>query len=187
MKKYKLECAYSISKFKPHKELKARLLDLIAESTSEHVVQPHAEVDITRTDWATSSNFTRPWVEYLKQPLVEHMLDVYKDLGYGGYTLHEIWFQQYQKNSQHGWHTHSANFTNVYYLEMPDDAPKTLIVNAFNQQEIIEVEVEEGDILVFPSFVVHKAPINISNNRKTIISYNVNATYTDDIYGRGLV
>jgi uncharacterized RmlC-like cupin family protein len=100
--------------------------------------------------------------------------------------MQELWFQQYYKNSQHGWHTHSSNFTSVYYLELENDAPKTKIVNAFNQKEIIELNVVEGDIVIFPSFVIHQGPKNISNNRKTIISYNTNATYSDKIYGQGL-
>ena len=186
MKKYKLECAYSISKFKQHSQLKEQLLKLIGEADYTSPNEPQAEVNITRTDWHNSSNFARPWIEYIKQPLLAHMTDVYKNLGYDGYSIHEMWFQQYVTNSQHGWHTHSANFTNVYYLELPKDAPKTKIVNAFNQTEIIELDVEEGDILVFPSFVVHKAPINLSSSRKTIISYNVNALYSDNIYGQGL-
>jgi len=186
MQKYKLECAYSISKFKYHNEFKTRTLDLIEKSSYEHVLQPQAEVDITRTDWNKSSDFSRSWVDYLKEPLFEHMVAVYKDMGYDGFTLHEIWFQQYLKNSQHGWHTHSANFTNVYYLELPKNSPKTQIVNAFNQTEIIEVDVEEGDVLAFPSFVIHRAPQNLNDSRKTIISYNVNTIYSDNIYGQGL-
>lgn len=186
MKKYQLDCAYIISKFKYHNQVKDSLLSLIENSESENPVRPDAEVDITRADWHISSNFNREWVKYIYQPLSEEVLTIYKELGYDGLTLHEIWFQQYNQNSQHGWHTHSANFTNVYYLELPNGSPKTQIVNPYNQTDIIEVDVKEGDILVFPSFVIHRAPINKNTQRKTIISFNTNAVYSDNIYGKGL-
>jgi hypothetical protein len=186
MMKNKLECFYHVSKFKDHNLVKENALKLIDGSNFDRVIQTNSETDITKTDWAYSSNFERPWIKFLSQTLFNHMLNVYEDLGYDGFTIHEMWFQQYQKNSQHGWHTHSANFTNVYYLELPKHSPKTQIVVPFNQKEIIEIDVEEGDILVFPSFVIHKAPKNLIDDRKTIISYNVNTTYSDNIYGKGL-
>jgi predicted 2-oxoglutarate/Fe(II)-dependent dioxygenase YbiX len=186
MTKHRFDCAFSITQFKDHNRLKQRLLDLIETSDYSSPNIPSAEVNITRTDWHKSSNFDREWAKEIAKPLGDHMLEVYKDLGYDGFTLHELWFQQYLKNSGHGWHTHSANFTNVYYLELPTDAPKTQIVNSFNQTEIIEVDVKEGDILVFPSFVVHRATPNLCNKRKTIISYNTNVIYSDNIYGTGL-
>ena len=38
-----------------------------------------------------------------------------------------------------------------------------------NQEEVIDLNVKEGDIIIFPSFVVHRAPYNKSNSTKTII------------------
>ena len=186
MEKYRLDCAYAISRFKQHEEFKQQLLDLIDRSEFENPVKPLAEVNITKADWHIATDFSRPWVQAIQKSLSEHMLEMYKQLGYDGLTIHEIWFQQYMTNSQHGWHTHSANFTNVYYLEMPESAPKTQIVNPYDQKTIIDIDVQEGDILVFPSFVVHRAPINNGTARKTIISYNTNAVYSDNIYGQGL-
>jgi hypothetical protein len=186
MIKQKLECTCVISKFKYHKELKNNLLDLIEKSESRYAEDADAELHISKTDWYISSNFSRSWVEYIKAPLIEHTLEVYKELGYDGFTIRELWFQQYYNRSEHGWHTHSSNFTNVYYLELPTDSPKTKLVNPFDQKTIIELDVVEGDHVVFPSFVVHKSPQNLSQSRKSIISYNADATYSNNIYGKGL-
>lgn len=186
MPKYHLECAYLKAKFKYHDQVKNVLLDLIDQAKYSHVQSSKAEVDITKTDWQFSQDFSRDWVKYIQEPLAEQMLEMYKELGYDGFTLYELWFQQYGKNSQHGWHTHSGNFTNVYYLEMFDDAPKTEIVVPYSQKEILTLDIEEGDIVVFPSFTIHKAPMNINTTRKTIISYNTNVQYSDNIYGQGL-
>tara|TARA_B110000503_G_C7169319_1_gene423532 strand:- start:6170 stop:6736 length:567 start_codon:yes stop_codon:yes gene_type:complete len=186
MEKYHLDCAYAITKFKHHNEIKSNLLDLINLAKSQNVDDPGCETNISRADWHDAQNFKRDWTTFLFPYLTNPVLEMYNSLGYDGYTLHDIWFQQYYKNSGHGWHTHSANFTNVYYLELPESTPKTKIVSPYNQKDVIEIDVEEGDLLVFPSFTVHKGPPNISTERKTIISYNINATYSNNIYGQGI-
>lgn len=186
MQKYRLDCAYIISKFEFHNKMKSDLLDFIENSNFESPQNIPAEVNITKTDWTWSADMSRNWVQYLAAPLMHQLLPMYKELGYDGFKINEIWYQQYLKNSQHGWHTHSSNFTNVYYLELPADSPKTKLVNGYNQSEVIELDVEEGDMVIFPSFIVHSAPINLSNDRKTIISYNIDATYSENIYGKGI-
>jgi len=186
MQKKKLDSFYSISKFKYHEQVKDNLLDLISKSSYETLFNPKAEVNISKCDWHCSTDFTRNWFLFLKDYLFEDLLKTHEELGYDGFTLNEIWFQQYLNNSEHGWHTHSSNFTSVYYLELPPDTPKTQIISPFDQKTILEIEVTEGDILMFPSFVIHKAPINKSQNKKTIISFNTNATYSDNIYGKNI-
>ena len=59
------------------------------------------------------------------------------------------------------------------YLELPENSPKTELVNCFNQKEIITPDTREGNILIFPSFVIHRAPILKTECRKTIISFNI--------------
>lgn len=186
MPKTKLDCFYYITQFSHHYQIKYKLLELISNSQSVPCVDEGCETNIARTDWCYSDNFQRKWVEYLNEFLLKELLEIYRDCGYDGFTLHEIWFQQYYKNSSHGWHTHSSNFTSVYYVDLPEGSPKTQIVHPFDQKTIIEAEVKEGDILLFPSFVLHKAPINQVDKNKTIVSFNTNVTYSNDIYGQGL-
>jgi hypothetical protein len=62
----------------------------------------------------------------------------------------------------------------VYYLDLPDHAPKTQLINPFNQEQIVMPDIKEGDILVFPSYVIHRAPKIKENINKTIISFNCN-------------
>jgi hypothetical protein len=185
MIKNKLECVYLKSKFAQHQELKETLLDLIDHAPYRSPIIEKAEVNITKTDWFDSNNFERPWFNYIKESFTKHVFEMYKEMNFGKYKINEIWFQQYLENSEHGWHTHSANFTQVYYVELPKDAPKTLLMEPFTGNKI-ELDVEEGDVVLFPSFVLHKTMPNNSSQRKTIISFNVDAIYTDDIYGKGV-
>ena len=47
------------------------------------------------------------------------------------------------------------NYTGVYYLQFPKGATKTQLVN---EQKIFEVDAKEGDIVIFPSFIIHRSP-----------------------------
>ena len=169
-------------------DIKSELLRRIDESDNEQVVELESETDIAKSDWFQASDFSsRKWVKYIKQYLVPDLLEMCKSVGFDGFKMWEIWFQQYCKTNGHGWHTHSANWTSVYYLELPPDAPKTQIVNPYTQN-IIEVDVEEGDMLMFPSFILHRAPLmpNESSIRKTVVSYNIDGIYSNEIYGQGV-
>ena len=184
--KHHLDCAYVVSKFKYHEEIKDNLLSLIDKADYKSPKEEISEVNITKTDWFDATNPNREWLKYLVNPLAEQLKEMYMELNFDGFAIKESWFQQYLQDSEHGWHTHSSNFTNVYYLELPEGTPKTQIVSPYDQKTIIEVDVKEGDLLIFPSFTLHKAPVNKSSERKTIVSYNIDATYSNDIYGKNL-
>lgn len=181
-----LECPYVISEFNNHDNLKDIVLDLINNSKYDSPVSKIAEIDITKTDWNMAKDFSRKWLGPIINDLMEHMLELYKEMGYNTFNLTEIWFQQYLKNSEHGWHIHGGNFTNVYYLELPKETPKTQLISPFDQKTIIDLEIKEGSTLIFPSFTLHKAPKNMSEKRKTIISFNTEVGYPDETYGVGL-
>jgi hypothetical protein len=181
--KYRMDCPFIIGQFEKHNELKEQVLAAINEAEADHLVEPEDNMDISRCDWRLGRwDHTRKWFQSLQPHWHDHMMSVSKELGYEFFRLKEIWFQQYNTNAHHGWHVHGSNWTNVYFLEMPEDSPKTQFINAFNQTEIGTFEIKEGDILTFPSFVVHRAPINLSNNRKTIISWNMDTEIAPGLY-----
>jgi hypothetical protein len=186
MIKHKLESSYSVKSFTKHESYKDKTLELISTSKYKSPNVAKAEVNITKTDWDFSRT-DREWLSYIQETLMSEVFDIYDNMGYSGFKVNEIWFQQYLQESEHGWHIHSGNFTNVYYLELPEGTPKTQIINPYNQKDIIEVDVKEGDLLTFPSYVLHKAPKNNSDKRKTIISFNTDVFYDDEIYGHNLL
>jgi hypothetical protein len=186
IKKKKLNSFYALMPFKYHQEIKNQLLDFISDAEYKSPKEAAAEVNITKADWHNATNMHRPWVQHIAKSLLEELAVLYKEIGFDSLEVKEIWFQQYLTGSEHGWHTHSSNFTNVYYLEMPKGTPPTQIVSPYDRTKIIEVDAKEGDLLVFPSYVLHKAPVNKSNKRKTIISYNIDAMVSDKMYGVGI-
>jgi hypothetical protein len=180
--KNKLDCFYYIKKFEKHSQLKEKVLTAIDFADFKSPVSENCEINISKTDWDFSKNDSRTWLQILGPDLLHHVGQVCSDCGYYKFTMHEVWFQQYKKESQHGWHVHGSSFTNVYYLQLPEDAPKTLLVDPFTQKKIIELDVKEGDTVMFPSFVLHKTDKNFSNKIKTIVSWNLNVDYPDETY-----
>lgn len=79
----------------------------------------------------------------------------------------QYWYQQYFKGSSFGWHQHSGHWAFVYYVELENTSDSTEFLNygTFN--------VSEGDIIYFPTFLVHRSPTIASDTRKTIIAGNL--------------
>ena len=84
-----------------------------------------------------------------------------KKIGLSQVQIFELWFQQYGKGDTHGWHVHGHNFTGVYYLEFGKNSPKTQIVEPLSLK-IIDVDVKQGDVIIFPSMFIHRAPPSCS-------------------------
>lgn len=171
-----LTTPYIIKSFKNHKNIKYDLLDCIKRSKGNElcVSDNYYSDNISKYDWNENTNFDRPWVKKFQPFLKQELTEIVNILGFNNYHLKLIWFQQYLKNGTHGWHVHSDNYTGVYYLEMSENSAKTQIVNPTNQKDIIELDVVEGDIVLFPSYVIHRAPLNNCDDRKTIISFDIN-------------
>ena len=94
-------------------------------------------------------------------------MDMFTDFDW---RLDIAWFQQYYANAAHHWHNHSdCQFTNVYFLELPNEDYKTEIIGL--EGELFSYEAKEGQMITFPSYLQHRSKPN-GNGRKTIISFN---------------
>jgi len=149
-----------------HNLIRDVLLLLLGETKSYS-----SQIDnISSLDWEDASNLNREWVSFFLPFWNQQVLKVIKDIDCQSYFLQDIWFQQYTDNGEHGWHTHRGNFTGVYYLELNKKSPRTEIIDPFSKRKF-SVRVKEGDMIIFPSHIRHRSPINIGK-RKTIISWN---------------
>ena len=165
------------TKFSNHQDIKIELLKLFYEADSESTQKKfnlNPFENVTKLDWTKSTDTERKWVKFFYPHLKKKLDEIFKKMGYSQYLLEALWFQQYEKESYHGWHVHGSNFTAVYYVELPEDSPGTELINTSLNKKI-HIDVKEGDIIFFPSYVIHRGPPNMSNERKTIISFNTSA------------
>lgn len=93
----------------------------------------------------------------------------------------EVWFQKYEQNMNHAVHTHGpTGFSSVCFIEYDKNSHKpTTFVSPFgnyitSELERYEPDVEEGDIIFFPSNLLHYAPTNLTDKIRIIMSFNLN-------------
>jgi len=98
----------------------------------------------------------------------------------------QVWFQKYENSMNHAVHTHGpTGFSSVCFVEYDKNFHKpTTFISPFGnyitgELERYEPDVEEGDIIFFPSNLLHYAPSNLSNEIRTIMSFNLRINFNN--------
>jgi len=174
MKKIKVMDCICHGQMVDHYRIKDRILDAIEEDVCTEVSGAVYPVDdkVSKLDWSKGDDKSRPWVKIFTPNFESTILSYIRQLKYGRLTVNRMWYQQYVKGDTHGWHTHSDNYTGVYYLEFPKGSSRTEILSPLNFKQH-RVNSQEGDLIIFPAHWIHRGPPNDSQ-RKTIISFNFN-------------
>ena len=154
-------------KFKEHNFLKPLLLPLLPKT--KKLIKNNDR--ISSLDWEDASDLNREWVKTFVPFWMDSIKEVTDDFGCAKIDLEQIWFQQYLEDGYHGWHIHTGHYTGVYYLELDKTSPVTELRDPYTKR-IKRMNVKEGDMIVFPSYIYHRAPLNKSVKQKTIISWN---------------
>lgn len=101
----------------------------------------------------------------------------------------EVWFQKYEHNMDHEIHNHGpTGFSSVCFIEYDKTyhRPTTFISpfsNYINGEfERYQPDIEESDIIFFPSNLLHYSPINLSNKTRIVISFNLRLTVKNNMY-----
>jgi len=177
-----------VQKFNKHKEIKENLLNLLNNTNSENLqsIDNYYSDKISRLDWFDKTNWKRKWVEYIIEDLISHFKNQVKKLNLSDVIINALWFQQYNKSDTHSWHVHGDNYTGVYYVEFDKKCPPTQLIDPITEK-LIKIKVKEGDIIMFPSFVIHRAPLVKNNTKKTIISFNLTFNNIESKYLKKLI
>ena len=167
---HKIEMNYFKGKMHNHHLIKNSLLAAF-ENTPNQPIKDFSQ-KISSTDWMYA-NMHRPWLDIFYSNLESYMIEMRDALQCKNYMIQKAWFQSYSTGDFHNWHTHpDTNWTNIYYLNMPNSSLKTEILD-YNSNEILTtVEVEEGDILSIPASLLHRSAKNTYTTQKVIISFN---------------
>lgn len=104
------------------------------------------------------------------------------------------WVSLYPPNAYLNLHAHEkVGIAIVFYLKKPKDSGNLILKNNFNiwkfyeHQHNIDIvndtpkifDVEEGDIVMFPAFLMHGTQVNNSNEDRIIIGSDFNLEYKD--------
>jgi hypothetical protein len=154
-----------VTKIKNYKEINNKIISLIDKIPNNPIIEN--DDNIIHTDYNLPKGFKREYLEYFLDIINPYCKEICSKLHTKKMEISYAWFQQYTKNGVHQWHTHpKTHFTNVYFVELPSKSLATEILNHPN------LDIDEGDLLTFPAYYYHRSPINLSEKRKTIISFN---------------
>ena len=156
--------------FKQHLEVKQPLLDAIDTTDTVDLKEPFSA--ISRSNYRNCSLQDQYW-QLVSGPIQQQVSEAVSSYGYMA-EITQQWFQQYQRHDTHPWHTHpGSDLSIVYYVELPDHAATEFL--DLVTKKITSFPVHEGDLLIFPSVMTHRSPVNRTTNRKTVIAMNARA------------
>ena len=157
-----------------HNDIKDKLLLYFDELTDKYNLQVNESSNISSTDYffnlknKKTSSYNHIINEFI-YPIVEN--NILDKFGCRGVRFQGSWFQQYEKGSSFSYHTHpNSHFAAIYYIESPPGS----------ETEFLNFDAptpKEGQLLVFPSFIVHRSNPNPSNDRKTVVAFNFNLLF----------
>ena len=156
-----------------HTEIRDQLLDLIDQYDQ---VNPCKD-PVTKTDFYDAICWTPSENEYYSIFNQVAHETLYRELAkrycIEDFCVLNAWFQQYINGSSHGWHLHAnSNISMSYFLELSDKKYSTEFLDTTTKSKF-QLDVKEGDVIIFPSHVIHRSPVISSDVRKTTIAINL--------------
>jgi len=165
--------AYYVRPMPNHLSLKPIMLNLISSAKS-HSLNTKEEV-IGRCDWQFMEE-QRDWVDVFLASAYEALRTLPWQWLLAQPEILSCWFQQYEESEYHTWHNHGrCSYSAVYFLELADANMATEFITPYSAPGHSLVEqfiVREGDIVIFPSGLVHRSTKN-SGCKKTSIAMNL--------------
>ena len=163
-----------ISEVKEHSLIKETVLDMIEKVPCSGALDN--KNDKLVTDFFIKDE-EKTYFKYIGPILSKYLNNHIEEMGYINncnikFCIAKYWFQQYHENGCHNWHFHDTCWSNVYYLELPDDSPGTEFMVPCRERQTYFPPIKEGTLITFPSSILHRSPPNQSKKRKTIISFN---------------
>ena len=90
-----------------------------------------------------------------------------------GYEKNEFWFNAATNGESTGMHNHNehAILSGVFYLKIPKNSANLFFKSGKNND--LEMEVETGKMILFPSELDHYVPLNKSSETRISLSFNL--------------
>ena len=178
MKLYNLNSFYIVTDIKEHQQNKQKLLDLIDNLPADSISDEYEKT--SKTDWNLPKEQKREYLEEFVKMVTPYMNEMADKLKCKSWNIDNGWVQVYNNTDYHHWHVHkNANYSNVYYLHLPDESIKTEVYDTITGNIKRDFEVKEGQMLTLPASVIHRSPINTTNQKKVVIVFNSNFDEVD--------
>ena len=162
------------TKVKDWKDHKLELLSMLDEVES---LQDHQSDYKTHFSKDIKPKYTQKLMRVLDGAFCE-----FEDVFPYAYEIKNLWCQRYKDNQFHGTHNHGAvGYSMVFYAQFDKNCHQgTTFISPFNNwlngNAIYHtIDVDEGDVVFFPSFILHECiPVKNNDKERIIFSLNMN-------------
>lgn len=151
---------------------KERLLDLVDFGNADLWTDQHF------SDYHAHKKTGCPYIQQFTEILNDELHEVVEVMG-KGISIHDLWAQRYAKSNYMGAHNHGGTgYSCVLYVDFDKNEHKaTRFIapfNNFHTGSLLEYtpDVNEGELVLFPSVLMHDAAPNQSDKHRTIFSFN---------------
>ena len=166
----KQEVLFTQFRVSNHNDIKPLILNAIHSMGERSFIDGGSS--ISNTDWHCEKNYNRPYYQIIKPTITSLLQELKKKYDHtDNMKVIDYWFQQYKTLDYHTWHEHlGSTLSAVYYIDIDGKTPST-IFNILGDE--VSININEGDILVSPSFLSHCSKPNLSSKTKTVIAFNL--------------
>ena len=187
-----------IQKANNHEYNKYKCLEYVKK---EYEKNPSTFVDAWDADVFTTfgKDIEFEWSQIF-QNLMPNIVNFSIEMGIkGNPQIENVWFNAYKKNQSQEIHDHlPGQFSGIYYISYnKEEHLPTIFINPYRQGSVSFapkfkdtdinhipqtwvsqsfLKVEEGDLVIFPSFLEHKVPRQMSDSLRATLSFNFTFT-----------
>jgi len=159
------------------KSMKKEILSLVDFDNKD----AKREKNLTYTDfnlYATGENISDSPYKRLFIDLIHPILSEFRNTVFKYEKIEGPWCQRYEAGDWHSAHDHGPRgYSAVFYAKMnPDVHDSTMFTCPFPTEGSvgsISPNVREGDLVIFPSFLLHTAPPHKSDEDRIVFSFNL--------------
>jgi len=170
---------------------KKQLVPIIEKDIGEKCKNSNWDCDV-KTSYHLDRNVMNAYKHFYHDIICEflHVMQVNTNK-LPNYEIGSIWYNAYDKNDYQERHDHYPDhFSMIHFLEYnpqvhkspkffnPHVVTRTFVTNQINNRMYQPIQqfddIEEGDIIFFPSFVPHLVEKNTSDKRRITVSLNLN-------------
>jgi co-chaperonin GroES (HSP10) len=109
----------------------------------------------------------------------EELMEFGQELNLNKFKIEDIWTVKYETGDFHSIHNHSkSNISGILYFDYDEKehTPTNILVGENSITKVTDVvtpSVVEGDIILFPSNMMHFTLPNKSNKVRTVVSFDI--------------
>lgn len=118
--------------------------------------------------------------------ILKDELNKFKLTSKSKFDITQVWFQEYENGMDHSAHIHGVlGYSSIIFIDFCEEHDSPVFISPYicsirGNHIMVSPKVNEGDIVFFPSNILHFAPPNKSNSKRIICSFNMNGIDTSE-------